>query len=979
MAAPNETVWGDIVGSAGRIGIYTSMSNSDTSTTVSIQVYFWSKSRVAKDENNTLYFNNDATEASTKVGKAIIEHKTNSGSNWSENYQTLIGTYTYTYSRSTSARTISCAAKLSGIDSVNGGASMRVITSYTIPALGNTSVTDVTYTVQQGDTLYSIANKFNTSVSTIASLNNIQNVDLIYVGQVLIISRSDGSTDPNVTQTNNQSAPIIDRFGLQSKTDRTVFATWSWDKSNTDHYEVRWRYYVGKQSFEGSTSNVDTKESIYTAPENATSVTFQVKPIAKTYEVDLGGLSKSEVYCWTAQFSTLKTYVFADNPPSKPPAPSVEIKDYTLTATLDNLQEINGDVIEFQVIKDNSRLLSTGKVDVITYHAEYSCTVMDGSVYKVRCRALRGELFSDWSEYSDNMSTKPAASTGITVCKATSKTAVYLEWEGVASATKYDIEYTTKKEYFDSSSETSRVSTEENTTYYNVTGLESGYEYFFRVRAVNDQGNSPWSGVVSVVIGTTPTAPTTWSSTTTGIVGDMVTLYWIHNSEDNSSQTYAEIEIHIGDFEQRIPINTKSEEDDKKTMHYDINTANLDSGIFYDENVIFAEGTTIRWRVRTAGVTETLGDWSIERVINIYAPPTLELSVTDNTGSILDKLESFPMNIMAISGPSTQTPVSYYVKVVSGEYYETVDEIGNRKIVNAGDSVYAEHFDVNSHALFIQLSASDLDLQNNVRYAIICTVTMNSGLNTTTQTDFIVAWTDIIYEPNAEIGIDKDTLAAYIRPFCVDHNGFLVKDVTLSVYRREFNGRFTEIATGVLNDGVTFVTDPHPALNYARYRIVAISNTTGAVSYYDMPSHIVGEKSIVIQWAEQWSSFEVTDDNTSSESAWTGSLLKLPYNVDVSDNYSSEVSLVEYIGRTHPVSYYGTHVKETSTWNTDIPKNDFETLYALRRLSAWVGDVYVREPSGSGYWANITVSFNQKHRNLVIPVTINITRVEGGA
>jgi hypothetical protein len=43
-----------------------------------------------------------------------------------------------------------------------------------------------------------------------------------------------------------------------------------------------------------------------------------------------------------------------------------------------------------------------------------------------------------------------------------------------------------------------------------------------------------------------------------------------------------------------------------------------------------------------------------------------------------------------------------------------------------------------------------------------------------------------------------------------------------------------------------------------------------------------------------------------------------------------------------------------------------------------MGDVYVREPSGSGYWANISVSFNQKHNDPVIPVTFDIRRVEGG-
>ena len=62
----------------------------------------------------------------------------------------------------------------------------------------------------------------------------------------------------------------------------------------------------------------------------------------------------------------------------------------------------------------------------------------------------------------------------------------------------------------------------------------------------------------------------------------------------------------------------------------------------------------------------------------------------------------------------------------------------------------------------------------------------------------------------------------------------------------------------------------------------------------------------------------------------------------------------------------------------EIPADDKETLYALRRLQMWMGNVYVREPSGSGYWASISVSFNQKHCEVTIPVTLSITRVEGG-
>ena len=46
----------------------------------------------------------------------------------------------------------------------------------------------VTYIVKRGDTLSGIARRYNTTVSNLAKLNNIKNVNLIYVGQKLIIS-----------------------------------------------------------------------------------------------------------------------------------------------------------------------------------------------------------------------------------------------------------------------------------------------------------------------------------------------------------------------------------------------------------------------------------------------------------------------------------------------------------------------------------------------------------------------------------------------------------------------------------------------------------------------------------------------------------------------------------------------------------------------------------------------------------------------
>ena len=200
----------------------------------------------------------------------------------------------------------------------------------------------------------------------------------------------------------------------------------------------------------------------------------------------------------------------------------------------------------------------------------------------------------------------------------------------------------------------------------------------------------------------------------------------------------------------------------------------------------------------------------------------------------------------------------------------------------------------------------------------------------------------------------------------------------MAVYRREFDGKLVEIMTGIPNDQSTTIMDPHPALDYARYRIIGQSNTTGRVFYYDTPGIETGIDAIVLQWGDSVRTAE-DDDGYFEMPPFAGSTLRLPYNVDVQDSYAPDVSLVKYIGRNHPVSYYGTQLGSTSEWHAEVPTDDEETIYALRCLAVYMGDVYVREPSGSGYWAQINVSMDHTHNTRLVPVSLSITRVEGGA
>lgn len=56
------------------------------------------------------------------------------------------------------------------------------------------------YTVKSGDTLSKIANSFNTTTNKLAQLNNIQNVNRIYIGQRLLVRQNTTSTTTASTQ-----------------------------------------------------------------------------------------------------------------------------------------------------------------------------------------------------------------------------------------------------------------------------------------------------------------------------------------------------------------------------------------------------------------------------------------------------------------------------------------------------------------------------------------------------------------------------------------------------------------------------------------------------------------------------------------------------------------------------------------------------------------------------------------------------------
>ena len=819
---------------------------------------------------------------------------------------------------------------------------------------------------------------------------------------------------------------------------KTLYAQWTWDgtmkgyyesdgktlRDLTKEYRVIWRYRTKNSGpwFDGSDSTVTRKLATYSLPTNAVQVYIKIQPIAKTHKVN----GKEAVY-WTAKFCDAIVFNVSEtesHEPADPSTPTVSINNLKLRAELSTYDE-NTKLVEFEVIKvpvtGSSSRHKLVRVKVDKNLAVATVNLNAGCFYKVHARGIypttsgaadtllsnttstKNAIFGVWSQYTSISGTRPATPKKIIKHSVETSESLIIYWEKSDTATGYEIEYSTNKTYFDVSDQVTSVKHDSTETHHVISGLEA-QKYFFRVRATNEYGESGWTDIYAAILGTRPSAPTTWSETTTALLTESVNLYWMHNSEDGSSQTKAEVRITVnGETTTVSP--TKLSTDDtssyytcrpvkytKDNLLDSLNDVLLDSNesVLYSETTInLPEGAIVTWQVRTQGVRALWSPWSAQRSVTFYAPPTISLNIENDPDSDykMQTVRSYPVYVRGTVEPSTQKAIGYSINVLAGESYTTTSDDGTERFVSDGEVIYSKYIDStkgSENTLVHKIMAGDMALEDGMSYILNVTASMDSGLTAEDTYLFYVNWDDTELLPNADVQFDSDLYCAYIHPYCADDTGELIDDVSLSVYRREYDGTFTLIADDIDNGDSTSVTDPHPALDYARYRIVAMSKDSGRIGYYDVPGIPVNISSILIQWDDAWSNLNLEDDNIMetntwvSEPVWSGSLLKLPYNITISSDYGMDVSLIEYIGRKHPVSYYGTQLGESASWTAEIPRDDFETLYQLRRLAIYPGNCYVREPSGSGYWAQVTPSFNKDYNNMVIPVTLKVTRVEGG-
>lgn len=787
--------------------------------------------------------------------------------------------------------------------------------------------------------------------------------------------------------------------GIQTGSDRGVYAQWKFAKAGkASGYEVDWEYWDGSRHSQtaaqkkagkpgsekwmpGSSTTVSADSAqvgsgwyraLYTAPSSALMVRVRVRPVSKTRSVHVsttktyknGKLTKTvnntaDKPYFEASWSGYASHDYRADAIAAPEV-EVELADNGLTAhvtvSTDDADATLCDV-EACTLSGGAYTKAMGKSDqAISGEGTWSFTLAAGVDYHIRAR-LKSETRSSkatsgWTYAA--VATRPGAP-GDPEAAATGASSAIVSWDAADGATSYVVQHVAgDSASFDTDPESVDEVEITSGTLYTPSGLESGTLHWFRVKARNAAGDSGWSAACSCTVASAPEAPTLLDTAAAYMDGATARIRWTHNSTDGSSQTAGQVELtYTGD-------NAPS-----SGTTVDVGTA---EALALDLTGL-GDATVVAFRVRTKGAHADWSPWSGTSSFTVYAQPELACSAGQPDGeggeaalSEESPLAAFPIYVhLDPSGGGNQV-VGYDVAIVCTEAADVVDEYGRTVRASEGSAAWQAHLSTSDDPYDVEVGAGECRLAEGGTYEIRATVAMATGLRAECDPlAFGVSLDADIAQPTATVTFDPDYLTADIVPACYELDGetgeeteVLRDGTTLAVYRVEADGDLVCLARGIDNDGASTVTDPHATFRECWYHVVATDTATGvstAADYMDDSDH----DSCAIQWDEAWR--PAGDGATRYD--YEGSLLDGFFNMSFDNDVAPVAEGVRFAGRKRLVHYYdGVGVDESASYTLQFALSDAETMALARALAAYPGDVYIREPTGTGYWARVSCHFS---------------------
>ena len=740
--------------------------------------------------------------------------------------------------------------------------------------------------------------------------------------------------------------------------------------SATEGYAYHWSYTVyttaGKtKTVVGSTSTTTTRSQTFDAPDNALTVYFYVRPAAKKYTYyPKYGETATKKANWFSGATASRSISTGAKVPDTPSISNVSLDGGVITVKMastgaaEYIEKYVLGIYRDNVLVENRTIKQTGETATYAWRPAVAGAAYSFTVYVINERGRKSKA----SARSTPVVTAPAAPQAPSVAAITvadgsgGAVRAKVTWNAVKGATAYTVAMAAS----DSAANAALLPSDAWTTAEALTSAaimspQSGTKTFFRVKASNPSGESAWSAITAspFIAGTKPNPPTVWASADAVVNTGEAYANWVHNSEDESAQTAAQVMVGTSVID--LTAQTR----------YQLPVLNA------------ADGSTVTFKVRTQGIASAgWSDWSETVSVRVWHLPTLAVSVDDT-------VSAFPFSVTVDPAAANQYPVVVDLEIEATADHTVTNPDGTQRAVAAGEVIYRVHDITPADPDVITFGAGDIGLADAQEYVARATVSMSSGLSCSNSASF----TYDIDQTDVCIGAQLTDMGDYsvqIAPYAIEvteaaeglgddetseEGVSYVETMGLAVYRIETDGTLTALAKNMGNDGTYSIVDPHATFGSQSYRIVAIDSVTGLVAFEDVYDELVHSETICFSWSSE-ALVEDGDDVADPET-----VLELPYNIRINEQYAPDAEGVAFIGSKHPEGAYGTQLGATAKWSAVFEKDDRGTVARLRELATLMRDVYVREPMGNGFWAIVKVSFSSEAADPFVTAEFDITRV----
>lgn len=637
--------------------------------------------------------------------------------------------------------------------------------------------------------------------------------------------------------------------------------------------------------------------------------------------------------------------------------------------------------------------------------------------YALHTRNVSADGILMTSDYDTYSTTMPVAPTLDSVTPTNMAGKVYLSWTNSWSdATGVIIAWTDDPDNWMSNDDPDEYEIKELASSWFITGLETGKEWYFRIRSVKSEVDSetlsPWSNELVIDLASAPAVPVLYLSSDTITEDGMVTAYWSHVSTDGTGQiasNIVEATYSGGVWTYGNPVVAT-----KEAQHVDIYAA--DQG--------WTNGTTKYLALQTRSGSGGMSDFSTPVKIVVAAKPTLSITTNSLSGSetvteyfLGDGVTDTFQCANSMTAPPTVTVEGTTATVVSytGGAVElsTAPDDGDEVVItyttgdndvltsmpltatitttNAVDLTIAieraetypmlrpddtltdgakgETIYVNTIAAessnSISIAIDDIigRLDDGAWYNLIATASDAFGQTAEQQIRFKVHWSHQSWEPTASFITEDDTYIARITP--IAGADYAVGD-TCDIYR--LSADQPELIVSGADFGTEYV-DPYPAFGpESGYKLVTVTATKDYITEDNT-----------------FAEYDTTDDPNSTYVQlnpgflvidFDANRLELEYNIALENAWSKDFQRTAYLGGHITGDHNRAVTRDLSASSVLVRGDDELTAYMVRQLARYAGLCHVRTPEGSSFVADVQVSEGQSYDSATIDYKLTIQKVD---